>query len=42
MSAEDVKQIIGRAVLDAEFREMLFSDTDTALEDYDRSEEERA
>ena len=42
MSAEEVKQVIGRAVLDAEFRKMLFDDPDTALEDYDLTEEERA
>ena len=42
MSAEDVKQVIGRAVLDAEYREMLFSDPDSALEDYDLTKEELA
>ena len=42
MSLDDVKQVIGRAVLDADFREVLFSNPETALEDYDLSEEERA
>lgn len=41
MSAEDVKHIIGRAVLEAEYRELLFSDPDAALEGYDLTEEER-
>ena len=42
MSADEVKQVIGRAVLDVEFRKLLFDDPDTALEDYDLTEEERA
>lgn len=42
MSLEDVKQVIGRAVIDAEFRELLFTDPDSALQDYDLDEEELA
>lgn len=42
MSLEDVKQVIGRAVLDAEFRNQLFSDPENSLEDYDLTDEERA
>ena len=42
MSLDDVKQVIGRAVLDPEFRGILFSDPDTALKDYDLTEEELA
>ena len=42
MSLEDVKQVIGRAVLDAEFREMLFTDPDSALQEYELDEEELA
>ena len=41
MSMEEINQVICRAVLDQEFRELLFSDLDTALEDYDLSDEER-
>lgn len=41
MSEEALKQVIGRAVLDTKFREVLFSDPSTALQDYDLSDEER-
>lgn len=40
MSAEEVKQIIGRAVVDADYRELLFSDPDEALEEYELTDEE--
>lgn len=40
MSIENVQAIIGRAVMEPEYREQLFSDPDKALEGYDLSEDE--
>ena len=40
MSQDAVSQIIGRAVTDADFREILFSNPEQALEDYDLTEDE--
>ena len=40
MTEEIVSQIIGRAVTDAEFRNLLFSDPDKALKGYDLSADE--
>ena len=40
MSQEDIKEIIARAMTDAEYKEMLFSDPDKALEGYELSEDE--
>jgi hypothetical protein len=42
MSAENVQQVIGRAILESEFRALLFSDPDKALEGYDLTGEETA
>ena len=42
MTTDNVQQIIGRAVTDTEFRELLFSDAEKALEGYDLSDEEIA
>ena len=42
MSRETVEAIIGKAVLDSEFREALFADPDQALEGYDLTDEEVA
>ncbi len=42
MSVEAVKEIIGRAVADAEFRQQLLHDPAEALKGYDLSEEEAA
>jgi hypothetical protein len=41
MSQQVVEQVIGRAVTDPEFRNLLFSDPDQALAGYDLTEEER-
>lgn len=41
MSQQAVAQVIGRAVVDAEFRDLLFSDPDQALVGYDLTMEER-
>jgi hypothetical protein len=41
MSTESVKEIIGKAVVDEEYRELLFNEPDKALEGYDLTEEER-
>ena len=40
MSVESVKQIIGRAVAEPEFRELLFTDPGKALEGYELNEQE--
>ena len=40
MSTESVKEIIGKAVADGEYRELLFSEPDKALEGYELTEEE--
>jgi hypothetical protein len=42
MSRKAVEAIIGKAVLDMEFREALFADPDNTLEGYDLTEEEVA
>ena len=42
MSQEAVQAIIGKAVLDSEFRQALFADPESALEGYDLSEQEVA
>jgi hypothetical protein len=42
MSIENVQTIIGRAVTEEEYRELLFSDPEKALEGYELSEEEAA
>jgi hypothetical protein len=42
MSREAVETIIGKAVLDDEFREALFANPERALEGYDLTEEEVA
>jgi hypothetical protein len=42
MSLESVQTIIGRVVTEAEYRELLFSDPDKALEGYELTEEEVA
>jgi hypothetical protein len=42
MSKEAVESIIGRAVVDSEFREVLFADPDRALAGYDLLEAEVA
>jgi hypothetical protein len=42
MSAESVEQIIGKAIVDGEYRELLFSDPNKALEGYELTEEESA
>lgn len=41
MSQDAVSQIIGRAVTDAEFRELLFSSPEQALEGYDLAAAEK-
>jgi hypothetical protein len=42
MSKEALEAVIGKAVLDSEFREALFADPDQALEGYELTEEEVA
>ena len=42
MSQDVVRLIIGRAVLENEFRELLFADPDQALEGYDLTDKEIA
>ena len=41
MSQDTVSQIIGRAAVDAEFRELLFSNPAQALQGYDLTDDER-
>jgi hypothetical protein len=40
MTIENVQTIIGRAMVEPEYRELLFSDPDKALEGYDLTQEE--
>ncbi len=40
MSQDAVSQIIGRAVIDTEFRNLLFSNPDQALEGHDLTDDE--
>ena len=40
MSTESVQDIIGKAVVDSEYRELLFVEPDKALEGYELTEEE--
>jgi hypothetical protein len=42
MSLENVQTIIGRAVTEPEYRALLFSDPDKALEGYELNEKEAA
>ena len=42
MTKEAVESVIGRAVLDGEFRESLFAEPDEALAGYELAEEEAA
>jgi hypothetical protein len=42
MSKQAVQAIIGKAVLDGDFRQALFADPTTALEGYDLTEQEVA
>ena len=42
MSQKAVQAIIGKAVLDSEYRQALFADPETALEGYDLTEQEVA
>jgi hypothetical protein len=41
MSQKDVQNLIGRAVMDRAFRELLFSDPDKAFAGYDLTEQEK-
>lgn len=41
MSQDAVSQIIGRAVTDTEFRQLLFSDPEQALQGYDLTDDEK-
>jgi hypothetical protein len=41
MSQDAVSQIIGRAVIDPEFRETLFSNPEQALQGYDLTEDDK-
>jgi len=42
MSTESLKEVIGRALTEPEYRGVLFSDPDKALEGYDLTDEEAA
>jgi hypothetical protein len=42
MSKEAVESVIGKAILDAEFRKALFADPEKALAGFDLSETEKA
>ena len=42
MSAEQVCEVIGKAVVDGDYRKLLFGEPDKALEGYELTEEERA
>jgi len=42
MSNEAVEAVIGKAILDAEFRKALFADPEKALAGFDLSETEKA
>lgn len=42
MSIESVQEIIGKAVVDGEYRELLFSEPGKAIESYDLTEEEKS
>jgi hypothetical protein len=42
MSKEAVQAVIGKAVTESEFRELLFANPDEALEGYELTEEEMA
>jgi hypothetical protein len=42
MSVESLQEIIGRAVMEPEFRELLFNDPHKAMEGYELTEEEVA
>jgi hypothetical protein len=42
MSKEALQAVIGKAVMDSEFREALFADPDQAVEGYELTEEEVA
>lgn len=41
MSVETVQEVVVKAVMDSEYRELLFKDLDKALEGFELSEEER-
>ena len=41
MTMDEIEKVIGRAVLDEEFRELLFSDPEKALASFDLTDEER-
>ena len=42
MSKEAVQAVIGKAVMESEFRELLFANPDQALEGYELTDEEMA
>jgi hypothetical protein len=42
MSQDAVQSLIGRAVMDKAFRELLFKDPDKAFEGYELSDKEKA
>jgi len=41
MTQDVMEQVIGRAILDEDFRELLFSDPEKALAGFDLTDEER-